>query len=230
MLAGCCSAKIVPARRSCPCSSCPRRPPRAGPAASSKIEALRALALAASGRTTRQPAPWPGARRGQPARLCVRPRGHAGERAAGPAGRGPYGRPRRRPRHPARLPGPGAAGIRRQRQHASVGPDAAAVPGQVQQQTGRELKVLAAGSPNLRIAEKLAVALGTVNLHVTTCWAHSAPPTAPRPSPGTPARPGPLTPAPAAGPGLHGRAPCPALARQCQGRARKASTSMGTSG
>ena len=49
-----------------------------------------------------------------------------------------------------------------------VGPDAAAVPGLVQQQTGRELKVLAAGSPNTRIAEELVVALDTVNLHLTT--------------------------------------------------------------
>ena len=41
--------------------------------------------------------------------------GAADECAAGPAGRGPEGRTGRRPRRPARLPGPGAAGVRRQR-------------------------------------------------------------------------------------------------------------------
>ena len=50
-----------------------------------------------------------------------------------------------------------------------AGPDAAAaVPGLVEQLTGRELEVLAllaAGSPNPRIAEELVVALDTVKMH-----------------------------------------------------------------
>ena len=52
-----------------------------------------------------------------------------------------------------------------------AGPDAAAaLPGLVEQLTGRELEVLAllaAGSPNPRIAEQLVVALGTVKMHAS---------------------------------------------------------------
>ena len=64
---------------------------------------------------------------------------------------------------------------------------AAAVPGLVEQLTGRELEVLgllAAGMPNQGIAEELVVTLDTVKKHVSQCWASSARPTAPRPSPG----------------------------------------------
>ena len=63
----------------------------------------------------------------------------------------------------------------------------AAVPGLVEQLTGRELEVLAllaAGTPNPRIAAELVVTLETVKKHVSHLLGSSAPPTAPRPSPG----------------------------------------------
>ncbi len=64
---------------------------------------------------------------------------------------------------------------------------AAAVSGLVEPLTARELEVLALlaeGAPNPRIAEQLVVSLDTVKSTSATCWANSAPPTAPRPSPG----------------------------------------------
>jgi DNA-binding NarL/FixJ family response regulator len=58
--------------------------------------------------------------------------------------------------------------------------------GPAEQLTGRELEILvllAAGMPNPRIAEQLVVTLDTVKSTSATCWASSARPTAPRPSP-----------------------------------------------
>ena len=43
--------------------------------------------------------------------------------------------------------------------------------------------LLAAGTPNPRIAEELVVTVDTVKSTSATCWASSAPPTAPRRSP-----------------------------------------------
>ena len=63
---------------------------------------------------------------------------------------------------------------------------AAAVPGLAEQLTARELEVLAllaAGMPNPRIAGELVVTFDTVKSTSATCWASSARPTAPRPSP-----------------------------------------------
>jgi FixJ family two-component response regulator len=54
------------------------------------------------------------------------------------------------------------------------------------QLTARELEILvllAAGTPNPRIAGELAVTVDTVKSMSATCWASSARPTAPRPSP-----------------------------------------------
>ncbi len=53
--------------------------------------------------------------------------------------------------------------------------------------TSRELEVLtmmAAGRPNQAIARELVVTLDTVKSTSATCWASSARPIAPRPSPG----------------------------------------------
>jgi len=74
---------------------------------------------------------------------------------------------------------PVAAGAR---QHA-----AAAVPRLVEQLTPRELEtlaLLAAGTPNPRIAEHLVVSPTRSKSTSATSWASSAQPTAPRPSPG----------------------------------------------
>ncbi len=63
---------------------------------------------------------------------------------------------------------------------------AAAVPGLAEQLTARELEILvllAAGTPNPRIAAELVVSLDTVKKTSATCWASSARPTAARPSP-----------------------------------------------
>ena len=63
---------------------------------------------------------------------------------------------------------------------------AAAVPGLAEEPTARELEILvllAAGTPNPRIAAELVVSLDTVKSTSATCWASSARPTAPRPSP-----------------------------------------------
>ena len=63
---------------------------------------------------------------------------------------------------------------------------AAAVPGLAEQLTARELEILvllAAGMPNPRIAGELVVTVDTVKSTSATCWASSARPTAPRPSP-----------------------------------------------
>jgi len=63
----------------------------------------------------------------------------------------------------------------------------AAVPGLVEQLTARELEIpalLAAGMPNPRTAQELMVSLDTVKSTSATCWASSARPIAPRPSPG----------------------------------------------
>jgi FixJ family two-component response regulator len=60
------------------------------------------------------------------------------------------------------------------------------VPGLAELLAGRELEILvllAAGMPNPRIAAELVVTLDTVKSTSATCWASSARPTAPRPSP-----------------------------------------------
>ena len=77
----------------------------------------------------------------------------------GPAGRRPAGQPGRRPRRPARLPGPAPARLRRPGtpRRAPRRAAAAAVPGLVEPLTARELEVLrllAAGKPNQRIAQR----------------------------------------------------------------------------
>ena len=115
---GCCSPRTAPARRSRCWSGCTRRrPPRTGRAASSRSGALQALALAAAGeedaavdalaRALILACPQGYVRvfadEGAPmaallARLVAAQKADAG----------------RRPRRPARLPGPGAAGVRRQ--------------------------------------------------------------------------------------------------------------------
>ena len=64
---------------------------------------------------------------------------------------------------------------------------AAAVPGLAEQLTARELQILvllAAGTPNPRIAAELVVSLDTVKSTSATCWASWGRPTAPRRSPG----------------------------------------------
>ena len=77
MLAGCCSAKTVPARRSCSCSGCARRPPRGWAGSVIEIEALRALAASgeedAPAGTLAGRSPWP-ARRAMPGRSPARAR------------------------------------------------------------------------------------------------------------------------------------------------------------
>ena len=64
---------------------------------------------------------------------------------------------------------------------------AAAVPGLAEQLTARELQILvllAAGTPNPRIAAELVVSLDTVKKHVSHLLGKLERPTAPRRSPG----------------------------------------------
>jgi DNA-binding NarL/FixJ family response regulator len=61
------------------------------------------------------------------------------------------------------------------------------VPGLVEQLTARELEILAllaAGTPNPRIAAELVISLDTVKKHVSHILGKLGRPTAPRPSPG----------------------------------------------
>jgi LuxR family transcriptional regulator, maltose regulon positive regulatory protein len=135
-----------------------------------EIQALRALALTAAGQEARAVDVLAAALTLACPQCYVRVFADEGPPmgAAGPAGRSPQGRPGRRPRRRTRLPGPGAAGVRRQgrrarrraRRRAGAGPGRAA-----------------------RIAGELVVTLDTVKSMSATCWASSARPTAPRPSP-----------------------------------------------
>ena len=112
---GWCSPRTAPPRQS-PCwSGCTRRrPPRTGPAASSRPRRCgRWLWLPAARRPARRTS-WPGAHPRLPAGLCpsVRRRGSAGGRAAGPTGRGPEDSTGRRARRLSTLSGPALAGLR----------------------------------------------------------------------------------------------------------------------
>ena len=67
-----------------------------------------------------------------------------------------------------------------------AGRGAGPVPGLAEQLTARELEILvllAAGMPNPRIAAELVVTVDTVKSMSAICWASSARPPAPRPSP-----------------------------------------------
>ena len=143
--------------------------------AGSLIEAgaLRALALAAAGEDAAAVNALADVLdAGLPAGLRpgLRRRGTADGRAAGPADRGPAGRPGRRG-----VPLGCLARLQRAFDGAYHGPGhgrtvPAAVPGLVEQLTSRELEVLAmlaAGRSNQAIASQLVVTLDTVKKHVS---------------------------------------------------------------
>ena len=172
---GCCSPTGRPSRRSGCWNGCmPRRPPRGGPAASSRSRACRRWPTPPAATS---PAPWPPwprrsprRARGLPAR--VRRRGSPDGRPAPPAaGRAAPGAPRRLPpcrgtispgwwrpssRPACRCACRSAAAAWWWRDWSSVSPRELEV-----------LRLLAAGLSNQAIAEELVVSLDTVKRHVS---------------------------------------------------------------
>ena len=169
-------AQDRPARRSRSWKECSRRrPAKAGRAASSRSGALQALALAACGdQDAAVDALAQALALGCPQGYVagIRRRGRADGRAAGPAGRRPAGRAAPPPAASRSAAWPRCCGRSAARTTwQGAGRDAAAaVPGLVEQLTARELEVLvllAAGTPNPRIAAELVVTLDTVKKHVS---------------------------------------------------------------